>query len=101
MRYWAISASQLLVFQLVTSLAVGMFYFGKKGTRLHCDILFKKNKDALVKSVYLTAMYRCDRVMITTLNIADAVLKEYKKDGSSVSMLARCYHGSLIPEAMV
>ena len=101
MRYWAINASQLFVFQLVTSLAVGIFYFGKKGMNLHCDILFKKNKDVLVKSVYLTAMYRCDQVMITALNIADAVLKEYKQDGSSVSMLTCCYHRSLIPEAMV
>ena len=33
-------------------------------------------------------MYRCDQDMIARLNIADVVLKEYKKNESSVSMLA-------------
>ena len=57
---------------------------------LHCHILFKKNKDVLVKLVYLTAVNKWDQDMITItrLNIADVVSKEYKKDGSSVSMLA-------------
>ena len=54
---------------------------------LHCDIFFKKNKVLFVKSVYLTAVYRCDQDMITRLNIADVGLKEYKNDGSSVLML--------------
>ena len=65
----------------MTSLAVGIFYFGKKGIGLHFDIFFKKNKNVLVKSVYLTA---CDQDLITRLNIADFVLK----DVSGVSMLA-------------
>ena len=54
---------------------------------LHCDIFFKENKDVLVKSVYLTAMYRCEQGMITRPNIVNVVSKEFKKDGSSVSML--------------
>ena len=45
-------------------------------------------------------MYRCDQDIITRLNIAYVVLKEYKKDGSSVSMLA-VIMGSLITEVMV
>lgn len=45
---------------------------------LHCDIFFKKKKDLLVKSVYITAMYRCDQDMIARLNIADVLLKQYK-----------------------
>ena len=45
---------------------------------LHCDIFFKKKKDLLVKSVYITAMYRCDKDMIARLNIADVLLKQYK-----------------------
>ena len=49
---------------------------------------FKKNKDVSVKSVYLTAMYRCDQDMIAAINIAVVVLKGYKKDKSSISMLA-------------
>ena len=52
---------------------------------LHCDIFFKKNKYVLVKLVYLSAMYRFDQGIVTRLNIADVVLKEYKKDESSVS----------------
>ena len=72
----------------MTSSAVGIFCFGKKGMSLHCDIFFKKNNDVLVNSVYFTTMYRCDQDMITRLNIADVVLKAYKKEGSSVSMLA-------------
>ena len=81
-------------------------FFGKKGISLHCDIFFKKNKDVFVKSVYLTAVYRCDQDMAATLNIADVVLKKFKKDEPHVSTLyikydnAGCYHGSLIPEAM-
>ena len=55
---------------------------------LHCDIFFKKNKDVLVKPVYLTAIYRCDQDMMARLNIADVVLKEHEKDESSVSLLA-------------
>ena len=43
---------------------------------LHCDIFVKKNKNVLVKSVYLTTMYRRDH-MIATLRIADMVLKEH------------------------
>ena len=80
-------------------------YFGKKGMSLHIDIFFKKDKGVLVKSVYLTAVYRCDQDMKATLNIADVVLKEYKKDEPNVSALyvksdnAGCYHGSLIPAA--
>ena len=70
------------------SSAVGIFYFGRKGMSLFCDIFFKKNKDVLVKSVYLAAMYRCNQDMITRLNIADVVLKEYKKGWLSVSMPA-------------
>ena len=67
---------------------MGIFYFGKKGMSLNCDIFFKKNKDVFVKPVYFTAIYRCDQVMITRLNIADVVLKECKKDGSCISLLA-------------
>lgn len=44
---------------------------------LHCDIFVKKNKNVLVKSVYLTTMYRYDQDMIATLRIADMVLKEH------------------------
>ena len=80
--------SELFTFKLVASLAVGTFYFGKKGMSLHENMFFKKNKDVLVKSAYLTAMYRCDQDMITRLIIPDVVLNEYKKDGSNVSMLA-------------
>ena len=80
--------SELFAFKLVASLAVGTFYFGKKGMSLHENMFFKKNKDVLVKSAYLTAMYRCDQDMITRLIIPDVVLNEYKKDGSNVSMLA-------------
>ena len=69
-------------------LTVGIFYFGKKGMGLNCNIFFKKNKDVLVNSVYLIAMFRWDSDMITRLNVADVALKEYKKDGLSVSMLA-------------
>ena len=74
----------------MTSLAVEIFYLEKKGMSLHCHIFFKKNKDVLVKLVYLTAINKWDQDMITItrLNIADVVSKEYKKDGSSVSMLA-------------
>ena len=57
-------ASQLFVFQLVTSLAEGIFYFRKKGMSLHCDI-FQEKQNVLVKSVYLTAMHRCNEDMIT------------------------------------
>lgn len=56
---------------------VGILYFGKKEMSLHCDIFVKKNKNVLVKSVYLTTMYRCDQDMIATLRIADMVLKEH------------------------
>ena len=80
--------SELFAFKLVASLAVGIFYFGKKGMSLHENMFFKKNKDVLVKSAYLTAMYRCNQDMITRLIIPDVVLNEYKKDGSNVSMLA-------------
>ena len=55
-----------------------IFYFGKEIMNLHCDIFFKKKKDLLVKSVYITAMYRCDQDMIARLNIADVLLKDYK-----------------------
>ena len=54
----------------------------------HCDIFFKKNNDVLVKSVYFTTVYRCDQDTITRLNIVHVVLKAYKKEGSSISMLA-------------
>ena len=47
---------------------------------LHCDIFFKKNKDVLVKSVYLTAMYRSDKDVIAAPKTAYVILKEYKKD---------------------
>ena len=63
----------------MVSSAVGIFYFGKKGISLHCDIFFKKNKGVLVKSVYLTAMYRIDQDMFARLNIANVVSKEYDK----------------------
>lgn len=53
---------------------------------LHCDIFFKKKKDLLVKSVYITAMYRCDKDMIARLNIADVLLKQYKQGESGVSL---------------
>ena len=53
-------------------------FFGKKGMSLNCEIFFKKNEDVLVKSVYVTTIYRCDQDMIARLNIADIVLKEYK-----------------------
>ena len=66
----------------------GNILFWKEGMSLHHYTFFKKNKDVLVKSVYFTAIYRCDQDMIARLNIADVVLKEYKKDESSVSMLA-------------
>ena len=33
-------------------------------------------------------MFRCDQDMITRLNAADVTLKEYKKNGLNVSMLA-------------
>ena len=70
------------------SSAVKIFYFAKKGMSLHYHTFFKKNKDVSVKSVYLTAMYRCDQDMIAAINIAVVVLKGYKKDKSSISMLA-------------
>ena len=69
----------------VMSSAMVMFYFEKKGMSLNCDIFFKKNKYVVVKLVYLSAMYRFDQGIVTRLNIADVVLKEYKKDESSVS----------------
>ena len=55
---------------------------------LHQDKFFKKNKNVLVKSAYVTAMHRCNQDMKTRLKIAVAVLKVYKKDGSDVSMQA-------------
>ena len=67
---------------------MGIFYFGKKGMSLNCDIFFRKNKDVFVKPVYFIAIYRYDQVMITRLNIADVALKECKKDGSCISLLA-------------
>lgn len=67
-------------------------------------IYFKTNKDILVKSVDLTAWYRCDQDMMTTLNIA-VNMKEYKKNEPSVSTLYiksdnAGYHERLISKAM-
>ena len=45
---------------------------------LHCDIFFMKNKDVLVKNifVYLTAVYKCDQDILATLNVAGVILKK-------------------------
>ena len=59
----------------MTYSVVGIFYIGKNGMSLHCDLFLKKNKDVLGKSVYLTAMYSCDQDMVTKLNINAVVLK--------------------------
>lgn len=50
-------------------------------------IYFSRKTDVLVKSVYLTAVHRCDQDMIARVNIADAVLKEYKREESSALLL--------------
>ena len=49
----------------------GNIVFWKEGNEPTLWYIFKKNKDVLVTSVYLTAMYRCDQPMITRLNIAN------------------------------
>ena len=50
-------------------------------------IYFSRKTDVSVKSVYLTAVYRCDQDMIARVNIADAILKEYKRDESNALLL--------------
>ena len=50
-------------------------------------IYFSRKTDVSVKSVYLTAVYRCDQDMIARVNIADATLKEYKRDESNALLL--------------
>ena len=58
--------------------AAEIFYLGKKRMSLHCDIFFMKNKDVLVKNifVYLTAVYKCDQDILATLNVVGVILKK-------------------------
>lgn len=49
----------------------------KEGNEPTLWYICQEKQNVLVKSVYLTTMYRCDQDMIATLRIADMVLKEH------------------------
>ena len=73
-------------------------YFGKKGMSVHVAILFQKNEQRkLTKLVYFTVLFRCDQDMLSTLNVAQHVLQQYKIDNPKVWKLliksdnAGCY----------
>ena len=58
-------------------------YFGKKGISLHVGIMLLK-EEMIVKKMYTTLRfidaYRCSQGMKDISNIADTVLKKFKKD---------------------
>ena len=73
-------------------------YFSKKGMSVHVDVSFKKNEQGkLTKLVYFTVLFRCDQDMLSTLNVAQHVLQQYKIDNPKVRKLliksdsAGCY----------
>lgn len=81
-------------------------YFGKKGMSLHIDVFFQKeNSGNLCKLVYFTVIFRCDQDMLSTLNVADHVLNQYRKDNPKVKKLltksdnAGCYAAASTFEA--
>jgi hypothetical protein len=63
-------------------------YFGKKGMSLAVDVFFQRNSSGnLTNLVYFTVIFRCDQDMVSTLNVADHVLKQYKMDNPMVTKL--------------
>ena len=54
---------------------------------LHVDILFLKESQDLVKHVYFTAYYRCDRGIIDSLCLATIALDKMKKDFPNLEKL--------------
>ena len=81
-------------------------YFGKKGMSLHIDVSFRKEKESLLKYVYMTCLFRCKQSMIDVLNIGDNVLNKFKQDCPFISKMyaksdnAGCYHGNYVLEAL-
>ena len=81
-------------------------YFGKKGMIVHVDVLLTiaVALSELMKSVYFTAIYRCDQDVIDTLCVAEHVLKEIQKDHPNIKQLFRktdnagCYSGNSVAE---
>ena len=58
-------------------------YFGKKGMSVHVDVFVQKNEQGkLTKLIYFTVLFRCDQDMLSTLNVAQHVLQQYKIDNS-------------------
>eukprot|EP00111_Clytia_hemisphaerica_P010078 TCONS_00029465-protein len=82
-------------------------YFGKKGMSLHVDVFFKKEGHQLKKSVYFTALQRCDQGAADVLCLADEVLAEFRNDEPDVNSLyvksdnASCYHGNFCAEGLL
>ena len=81
-------------------------YFGKKGMSLQIDVFFQDIDGKLLKSVYLTCIFRCAQSMVEVLNIGDHVINEFRKDHPEVSQLyaksdnAGSYHGNFMLEAL-
>ena len=63
--------------------------------------------DQLKKTVYFTALQRCDQGADDVLCLADELLAQYKKDEPSVNALfvksdnGSCYHGNFCAEGLM